>query len=265
MSTRQDYRQYRGRRPKNKYVAAMLAFIFGMFGVHKFYLEKPSQGVFYIFLFFMMANIFNAPLTAFLGFIDALMLMFMSQEEFDARYNKGAASSGQRSSRRVPKQRSVSSAPTRTSRRTKKKNPFKLSGAKKYEDYDVDGAIKDFEQAIDIAPDDPELHYMMGKAYSLDEQKDKSFYHLTQAARMGHPSIENVKTEDDFAYIRIQPEYEEFLNNNYSLAPSSMRLPKEDVKDDVLLNQLNKLAELRKKGLLSEREFIREKEKIMNR
>ena len=34
--------------------------------------------------------------------------------------------------------------------------------------------------------------------------------------------------------------------------------------DDILLSQLNKLAELRKKGLISEEEFAIEKEKLID-
>lgn len=252
----------RSTRHKNKYVAAFLALFFGMFGVHKFYLERSTEGMLFVFLFFMFVNIFEAPLTAILGIIDAFRLFFMSNEEFDAKYNNATET---RSRRSVPRQRSVSQAPVRTSRRVKRKNPFKISGEKKYEDYDVKGAIKDFNLALDVAPDDSDLHYKLAKAYSINENKEKGYYHLSQAVSLGLKNTEGILNEDDFAYLRIQSEWEAFKDNGYKVIPVAFRPKQEEVKDDRLLKQLNKLADLRKKGLLSEKEFIQEKEKIMRR
>ena len=71
---------------KNKVVAALLAFIGGTFGLHKFYLREPGAGVFYIILMFMTSRIF--PFSTFLGFIDGLRYLMMSPEDFDRKFNK---------------------------------------------------------------------------------------------------------------------------------------------------------------------------------
>lgn len=260
----------RNRRPsdkkKNKYVAAALAFFAGMFGVHKFYLEKPIQGVFYVFMFVFLIGIFNFPFMMIIGFIDAMILLFMSTNRFNELYNPHLELEGS-NTRSVPQQRSnrpVRSRTSRTSSRTKRRNPFKISGEKKYEDYDIKGAIEDFRKAVDVAPDDNDLHFKLARAYSLNENKDLGLYHLSEAVKYGYSDLGNIMEEDDLAYLRIQKEFDMFKENGYRLAPSSMNQPKE-VPDDVLLSQLNKLAELKSKGLLSEKEFLLEKQKIMKR
>lgn len=259
----------RGRRPhqpiKSKGKATLLALFGGIFGVHKFYLNESGAGMTYIFILFMALNIFDMPITFFLGLFDALRLAMMSQEEFDRRYNGGEVSRGTTRSH-VPRQRAQRPTAVRTSRRTKRRNPFKISGVKKYEDFNLEGAITDFVQALDLAPDDGELHYYLARAYSLNEEKEKAFNHLSDAVKLGFVQDERIMAEDDLAFLRIQPEFDDFKKNKFTVVPASFRIKQEEeVQDDVLLSQLNKLAELRRKGLLSEKEFAVEREKILRR
>ncbi|MCT4616177.1 MAG: TM2 domain-containing protein [Marinifilaceae bacterium] len=65
---------------KNKNLAAVLALILGGFGVHKFYLKKHVEGIIYFLLSFLLVSFF-------LGLIDFLILISMSQEKFDCKFN----------------------------------------------------------------------------------------------------------------------------------------------------------------------------------
>lgn len=65
---------------KNKYVAAILAFFVGSFGVHKFYLGKPFQGVLHIVFFWTF-------ISSIVAFVEAIIYLTMSDDDFDARYN----------------------------------------------------------------------------------------------------------------------------------------------------------------------------------
>lgn len=248
---------------KNKYVAAGLALVLGAVGAHKFYLEKQGQGVFYFMLMIIGVNIFNFPISALFGFVDALGLMFMSNDRFDQLYNKGKTQGATRGNAR--RQNTQSKRRKKVSRF--KKNPFKTSGEKKYAEYDVDGAIEDLQQALDIHPHSKDIHFLLAKAYSLSEQKEKSFYHLQQAILYGYEDLDKVMSEDDLAYIRIQPEFEQFKASGYQRIPTEIKTQTIEAEQSqprgMLLNQLNKLAELRNKGLLSEKEFLKEKEKLM--
>ena len=62
--------------------------------------------------------------------------------------------------------------------------------------------------------------------------------------------------------MRIQPQWEEFKSNGYTLR-KQIAAPKENLLDnDLLLEQLKKLNELKEKGLITEREFIDQKSKL---
>jgi len=191
---------------KNKYIAAALAFVGGVFGLHKFYLGEVGAGIFYTFLTIMTSDLF--PLSAILGAIDGIRLLMMPQEEFNRKFNKRYRSSRKRkvNTRRSREVDSYQSPKTKTKRRVARSNPFKKSAIKKYKEYDIEGAIEDFHKALKI------------------DANDVSIY-----------------------------------------CQSTTDSPVEKPMDDVLLAQLNRLMELRKKGVLTEQEFLRERKKVLVR
>ena len=65
---------------KNRSTAALLALVFGGIGVHRFYLNKPISGFFYLILFWTF-------IPAIIALIEFVVLLCMSDEEFDRRYN----------------------------------------------------------------------------------------------------------------------------------------------------------------------------------
>jgi tetratricopeptide (TPR) repeat protein len=142
-----------------------------------------------------------------------------------------------------------------------KNNPFRSSGLQKFKDFDYVGAIEDFTKALQINNEDIAVHFNLACAYSLTEQKDKSFYHLDRAVALGFKDFEKIKTHDALAYIRIQDEFESFEKNNFRLGGNTSA--QRSGGDTVLLEQLAKLAELREKGLLTEEEFAFQKKKLL--
>lgn len=278
---------------KNKNVAAILAIIFGGFGVHKFYLREPGSGIFYMLLTFITAGL-RFPVGYILGWIDAFVLFTMDEEKFDQKYN---AHENYRNSRRQDprvtrrrnsrtRQRSndferPSSAPQRrTAREMPKENPFKKTGLKSLEDYEIDRAEEELRRAIEISPNDVEIHFGLAKAYSNLEQVDKAYYHISKAKQLGFSEDSKILSDEKLAFVRTDKNFKEFQRNGYMYPPrkaetepkeiveevKNNEIPKEDLlEDDMLLSQLNKLSELRKKGLLSEKEFQEEKVKLLNR
>lgn len=263
-----------------------MALFFGGFGVHKFYLRDPGAGILYLFIFFITTR-FLFPFSFIMGWFDAFRLLTMSQATFDQKYNKDiiqdeeyyerpGTRAQQRTRRTIPQtqRRSVQhkNVPARV---IQKANPFKKSGLKKYKEFDLKGAIEDFNQGLKINPQDIALHFNLACAYSLTEKKEDAFYHLSKAVSLGYNDFEKIQNHDDLAYLRIQPEFEPFKQNGYVQGGGNNEpevkegvsddesLP--EIKDDVLLSQLNKLAELRKKGLLTEDEFILERKKLLRR
>lgn len=282
--------------PRSRITAGILSMILGTFGVQKFYLRQNGIGILMI-LSIIFSGAVAMPFLFVWGIIEGAMLLNMSDQEFDRKYNRYASRNRrddyleQRRERQIQKSRGkVGRRGNMPQRRTitqgrkvattpgrkvvAKANPFKTSGIKKYKDYDLEGAIEDFSRGLDINQNDVALHFNIACAYSMTEQKDKAYYHLSKAVALGFKDFELINTKDDLAFVRIQPEFDEFKNNGYKLGarsdnPSSARAQQKDeeliITDDVLLSQLNKLAELRKKGLLSEEEFNLEQKKLLRR
>ncbi|MEO1513956.1 MAG: SHOCT domain-containing protein [Bacteroidota bacterium] len=146
----------------------------------------------------------------------------------------------------------------------KRNNPFKASGISKFKDYDYGGAIEDFKKALEIDGEDIAVHFNIACAYSLTEDKDKSFYHLSQAVQHGFKDFDKIRTHDALAYLRIQDEFEEFERNNFQWKRSASSVVDKNVSEnDNLLEQLKQLAELREKGLLTEEEFLMQKKRLL--
>lgn len=263
---------------KSRKVAALLAFLGGTFGLHKFYLNDPGSGIFYLILSAITFNVF--PLVIILGILDALKLMSTSDQKFDIKYNKEkyAREKFERESRspstnRTQKGRTMDMQrgqyKNRKATSKRRPNPFINSGNQKFKEYDLEGALVDYGKAMEISPADKDLHFNLACIHSLKEDKNKSLYHLEEAISLGYKNVERIKTIDELAYLRIQPEFESFVNNGYvrvKTANQAIDPPKGDLlQEDKLLAQLNKLKELRTKGLLSDKEFTYEKEKLTNR
>ena len=261
---------------RNKNAAALFAIFLGWAGVHRFYLGQVGLGVFYVILTIFSLGI----ITGILSIIDAIVLFSMDQGKFDHKYNNQEQTVppiyNQRGGRGYPpvaqpRQRSQgTSNPSRTSGK-EVSNPYKVTGIKKYKDFDLEGAIEDFVKGLEIHPRDISLHFNLACAYSLTEQVDKAYAHLDRAVSLGFNDFEKIKTHDDLAYVRIQDRWDDFQKNGYRLEIPPVitentqvpEIPKENpVMDDILLAQLKRLSELRDRGLLSEQEFLIEKRKL---
>ena len=64
----------------NKTTAALLALLLGGFGIHKFYMQKPYDGMMYLLFCWTL-------IPAIIAFFEALMLFSMTENNFDKKYN----------------------------------------------------------------------------------------------------------------------------------------------------------------------------------
>jgi len=65
---------------KNKLVAFILAWIVGGFGIHKFYLGQTGSGIIRLLFFWTF-------IPAFIAFVEGIIYLCMSDEEFGLKYN----------------------------------------------------------------------------------------------------------------------------------------------------------------------------------
>ena len=113
--------------------------------------------------------------------------------------------------------------PKRSSKKTrelrkkalKKIQEHKEKGIEKFKDYDIEGSIVEFQNILKIDPYHIASHFNLACAWSQLEKPDKSMYHLNQAVRAGFDDFNRIRKHDKLAYVRIQPEWEEFSNNGF--------------------------------------------------
>ena len=262
---------------KDKNVAAVLAFFLGGFGVHRFYLGQIGLGIFYILFFWI---------SWFIGLIDFIVLLAMDQKEFDFKYNRNfirpdylrdtdfdrrrntyetRTRRDQRRTRRpVERRRTEPKRPVRkTTPAPPRKNPYKISGIRKYKDYDFEGAIEDFKKVLATNPKDVAVHFNIACAYSIMEEGDKAIHHLSEAVKNGFVDFNKIHEHDALAFVRIQDGFDEFVKNGYQLVETKKEESMDILGNPDLLTQLKQLGELRDRGLLTEEEFQAQKKKIL--
>jgi TM2 domain-containing membrane protein YozV len=260
---------------RNKNAAGLFAIFLGWAGVHRFYLGQVGLGVLYVILTIFSLGV----ISGILSLIDAIVFFSMDEEKFDFKYNSQQGMvppvynrQGRQGYPPVAQPRR-GKAPVANPKASSREiqNPYKVSGIKKYKDFDLEGAIEDFQKGLEIHPRDISLHFNLACAYSLTEQVDKAYMHIDRAVSLGFNDFEKIKTHDDLAYVRIQDRFESFQKNGYRLELPPVvsenthvpEIPKEEpIVDDLLLAQLKRLSELRDRGLLSEQEFLIEKRKL---
>ena len=64
----------------NKLIAALLALFLGGFGIHKFYLHRPIQGIIYLLLCWTW-------IPAIIAFFEGIVYLCMNEESFNNKYN----------------------------------------------------------------------------------------------------------------------------------------------------------------------------------
>ena len=119
-------------------------------------------------------------------------------------------------------------------------------------------------------------HFNIACAYSLNEKAERALYHLDRAVALGFNDFSKIKEHDAFAFLRIQDEFLEFEENGFRLKKETEETVTNDEAErqndekeaaldlpNDLLEQLNKLNELKNKGLLTEEEFTVQKEKLI--
>lgn len=271
---------------KNKILAGFLALFFGMLGVHRFYLGRRFQGILYVILFFitLTATIDEhvpfviAPVV--LGLIDAILLFAMPWEDFNERYN--AKYLRKRARQREEwmayyeedeeEEPEVLSRQKQSKKRRKGKNGelesfLRKLGIDKFRSGDFLGAIETFREGLEESANSPMLNYNIACCFSMLHDAPSGFEHLEKAVANGFDDLEKIHKHAALHYLRSQPEFDAFVQNGYRRRPATPPVPpnppKATTETPQVIDELFQLGELMQKGLISEDEFQREKQKLL--
>lgn len=238
---------------KNKNVAGLLALFFGVFGIHRFYLGQTGLGMLYIFLFV---------LSPIISFIDAIIFFSMDKENFNIKYNKQYY-------RAVRRDILASNKPENKSGKVTMKNitradVYKSAGRERFKNYDYEGALEQFNKVLEFLPNDLAVHFNLACTYSLLENIEKGFFHLDRAVANGFNDFDKIRSHEALSFLRVQPNFKEFEQNGYRLIdqPIYSNFAKEQFEIEEELDQLNIL---KNRGLLTNSEFLKEREKLLNK
>lgn len=276
---------------KSKETATKLAFPFGLFGVHRFYLGQKLLGILYPLLFIIGISegepllICGPPI---ISFLDMLLFKSMSEEEFDAKYNKNVSTAPPTEATELIEENEQAQRAQLSSQKSFLKAQFvrhKRAGENYLNEYDYKTAIGEFAKANELKYDDAPVHFYLARCYSMIEDTKNALIHLDAAMAFGIPPRQ-INVTDDLAFLRMQPEFKEFAASNYRIggkakptastkmpfteknqqpAPKKTPPPKPtdlDAPPPDFLEKLQKLSELREKGYLTEEEFVKQKEKL---
>ncbi|CAH0999078.1 hypothetical protein LEM8419_00373 [Neolewinella maritima] len=153
-------------------------------------------------------------------------------------------------------------------------------GVRYFREYEYEEAIASFQRALEKNPRDVASHFNIACAYSVEEEADRAFYHLDRAVALGFDDFERIRTHDSLAYLRVQRAFPDFARQNFRLATATAPAAPPATDDpiaatdmppletqapvhDELLEQLQRLAALREKGLLTELEFVTQKRRLL--
>lgn len=262
---------------KKKHVAGILALLLGIFGVHRYYLGQRLLGILYTFAFFFTLIISaeeNVPavmIPAILGFIDAVLLFVMPQEDFDDRYNKKRL---QHTERRFAHQKVAPVHPPLAAARpvTSELQSLKKNAIELFRDYEFEEAAEIFLKALEVAPNDPSIHFNLACCYSMVEEAESAFSHLQKAVECGFDAAKKIHVHTALAFLRTHPDFDRFVENGFTIV-KALPTPQANILDttpvqeineeDDLLTQISKLGDLLEKGVLTQEEFALQKQKLL--
>ena len=263
---------------KKKGTTALLALLFGVFGLHRFYLGQRLKAFLHLGLFLvtLMATIGEGVpfiiAAAIIGFIDAVLFFVMPKEEFDEKHNSKYLDAQPRRARRQFSERSATDFTRRRRSRVQvdQMDTFKESGMRKYDDYQIEAAIVDFRKSLNSNFKDSTVHFLIACCYSINEEVEKSLFHLDKAVDFGFIDFEKIHSVEALAFLRTDERFEAFVKNSYQIPRYLSNdvdekldvLPDEKAND--LLDQIAALGELYEKGVLTPEEFQKQKDKIIS-
>lgn len=108
----------------------------------------------------------------------------------------------------------------------------------------------------------PKTHFELACFYSLIENRDKSYQHLSEAVKYGFNNKKKIQEEQDLKWLRHQPDFKEFVANNYQF---EVKPAVKKQNSSNYIEELKELAKLKEQGVITEKEFNDLKEKIINR
>jgi class 3 adenylate cyclase/TM2 domain-containing membrane protein YozV len=274
---------------KRKGVATVLAFFFGIWGVHRFYLGQRKRGLFWLIAAFisLMITIDGAfgfpPIAIFglIGFLDFILLLAMPRAEFDLKYNKigEKQTKASRKSRRKKKREPVATRrwearPAQSKYRSRPQpatpagNPALTEGIRLYKQENYFDAIEEFKLAIEVEDNSTAAYFNLACCYSILQNPQDAYYYLAKAVEKGFSDYDRIQSHEALSDLRERDDFASFVDNGYRVV-AQLPEPQEDLIENLqkfnpdILEKIESLGDLMEKGDLTREEFEEQKKRIL--
>jgi tetratricopeptide (TPR) repeat protein len=282
-----------------KDLAGFFAFFLGIFGVHRFYLGQWWRGAaqflgFWTLIALVAETNGEMPLPFVLvGFIlapiiTAIVFWATPYEQWAAKYDPQALTARGYQSGTITRRKEyrVGTPPPADLR------ALKAEGVKYYRSGDFDLAVEAFEEAVELVPTDPVAHFNVACCYALLGRFPAALRSLEVAVTHNLPKPERIEHHPALRDLRASDAYRRFRENNYRQlnlieltsptevpteaghagadevledfgAPPRSNAYRRRNADGDLLEQMARLRELYDSGVLTQREYRMQREKLL--
>lgn len=129
---------------------------------------------------------------------------------------------------------------------------------------DLNKYLTSLQSSLSKDSTNPNTHFDLACFYSLIEDKDNAYKHLSNAVAYGYNDFKNVQTTPDLKWLRAQDDFKIFVTNGYKFSKvENIEIEKPETKD--YIEELKALAKLKEEGIITEKEFNELKAKIIER
>jgi hypothetical protein len=104
----------------------------------------------------------------------------------------------------------------------------------------------------------PAIQFDAACFFSLIEDKEKAYNHLSKAIIYGYKDFKNIQNEPDLKWLRHQNDYKSFVDNGYTFKNTNEASISKNY-----IDELRELAKLKEEGIITEKEFEELKAKIL--
>jgi len=129
-------------------------------------------------------------------------------------------------------------------------------GEKRFQLKDYEGAVRCFQKVLALQPIAPNTNFRLAQIYSRTGKLEQAFKHLTLAVEQGFKDYATINAVSEFDALRKLPQFQDYVQNGYKLPTASSS------KSDVI-SELEKLANLKKEGFLTDEEYTAQKKKLL--